>query len=121
LNLPFVVSCHPRDVAAQKVWPTDSRPVYDLLAEATLLISPPSTVLLEGIQMGMPGVCHRAPSWNVIDAFDELLGAFRNALGAEALTEAVAEARAGRTGEPPARRPGLRLGSAVAVLNPICL
>jgi len=101
VNLPFVVSCHPRDVAAQKVWPTDSRPVYDLLAEATLLISPPSTVLLEGLQMGVPGVCHRAPSWNVIDAFDEPLGAFRNTLGAEALTEAVAEAaaRAGRARE----------------------
>jgi len=103
VNLPFVVSPHPRAVRAEQPWPTDLRSVYDLLAEATLLISPPSSVLLEALQMGVPCVCHRAPSGTAseVDTFDEPLGAFRNTVGVEALAEAVTEAagRAGRARE----------------------
>jgi len=95
VNLPLVVSRHPRSVPPQRPLPTDSRPIYDLLTEATLLITPPSSVLMEGLQMGVPCVCHRAPAGTAIevDTFDEPLGAFRNTVGAEPLAEAVAEAR----------------------------
>jgi hypothetical protein len=59
--------------------------------------------LLEGLQMGVPCVCHHVFGGTVIaiDDFDEPLGAFRNTVGAEALAEAIAEARtrAGRARE----------------------
>lgn len=87
----FVVSRHPSDVGATYDWPVDPRSVYDLLPGAWVVISPPSTVLLEALAMGIPGVCHRdeAIAPFEMDTFDEPRGAFCNTTGVRPLVEAL--------------------------------
>lgn len=93
LNLPFIISQHPADLADLSAYPKSTRSVYEELKGCSILVSRFSTCILEGLALGKPVIYHNPHkekfpkfqndplgAFDVTDSVESLMGALEKAL-----------------------------------------